>query len=93
VVNRVTCSALVPSSILYVHACHSRGALPAHWACRMLSGPWGIVVVHASWPGHPTIIKKKKNGVTLFGLTVPVAHKIRSNQLSRCPIGSSVRQN
>jgi hypothetical protein len=27
----------------------------------MLSGPWGIVVVRASWPGHPTIIKKKKN--------------------------------
>jgi hypothetical protein len=26
----------------------------------MLSGPWGIVVVRASWPGHPTIIKKKK---------------------------------
>jgi hypothetical protein len=27
----------------------------------MLSGPWGIVVVPASWPGHPTIIKKKKS--------------------------------
>jgi hypothetical protein len=27
----------------------------------MLSGLWGIVVVRASWPGHPTIIKKKKN--------------------------------
>jgi hypothetical protein len=29
VVNRVTCSAPVPDSILYVHACHPRGALPA----------------------------------------------------------------
>jgi hypothetical protein len=26
----------------------------------MLSGPWGIVVVRASWPGHPIIIKKKE---------------------------------
>jgi len=43
-----------------MHACHSRGALPAHWACRMLSGLWGIVVVRASWPEHLTIIKKKK---------------------------------
>jgi len=60
VVNRVTCSAPVPSSILYVHACHPRGALPVHWACKMLSGPWRIVVVRASWSGHPTIIKKKK---------------------------------
>jgi hypothetical protein len=25
----------------------------------MFSGPWGIVVVHANWPGHPTLIKKK----------------------------------
>jgi len=25
----VTCSALVPGLILYVHVCHSRGALPA----------------------------------------------------------------
>jgi hypothetical protein len=29
VVNRVTCSAPVPGSTLYVHACHLRGALPA----------------------------------------------------------------
>jgi len=29
VVNSVTCSAPVPGSILYVHACHPRGALPA----------------------------------------------------------------
>ena len=29
VVNRVTCSVLVPGSILYVHVCHPRGALPA----------------------------------------------------------------
>jgi len=43
-----------------VHACHSCGALPAHWACRMLSRLWGIVVMRASWPGHPTIKKKKK---------------------------------
>jgi len=29
VVNRVTCFAPVPGSILYVHACHPRSALPA----------------------------------------------------------------
>jgi len=29
VVNRVTCSAPVPGSTLYIHACHPRGALPA----------------------------------------------------------------
>jgi len=29
VANRVTCSAPVPDSTLYVHACHPRGALPA----------------------------------------------------------------
>jgi hypothetical protein len=29
VVNRVTCSAPVPGSTLYVHACHPHGALPA----------------------------------------------------------------
>ena len=29
VVNRVTCFAHVPGSILYVHACHPRGVLPA----------------------------------------------------------------
>jgi len=29
VVNRVTCSAPVPGSTLYVHACHPRGVLPA----------------------------------------------------------------
>ena len=29
VVNRVTCFVPVPGSILYVHACHPRGALPA----------------------------------------------------------------
>jgi hypothetical protein len=29
VVNRVTCSAPVPGSTLYVHACHPRDALPA----------------------------------------------------------------
>jgi len=59
VVNHVTCSTPVLSSILYVHACHSRGALPAHWACRILSGPWRIVVVRVNWPEHPMIIKKK----------------------------------
>jgi hypothetical protein len=34
--------------------------LTCSWACRMSSGPWGIVVVCLSWPGHPTWIKKKK---------------------------------
>jgi len=28
--------------------------LTCSWACRMFSGPWGIVVVRVSWPGHPT---------------------------------------
>ena len=59
VVNREACFAPVPSSILYVHVCYPRDALPTHWACRMFSGPWGIFVVRASWPGHPTLIKKK----------------------------------
>jgi hypothetical protein len=51
----------VLSSTLSAYACHLRGALPAHWACRVFSGPWGIVVVRASWSGHPTLIKKKKD--------------------------------
>jgi hypothetical protein len=28
--------------------------LTCSWACRVSSGPWGIVVVRVSWPGHPT---------------------------------------
>ena len=28
--------------------------LTCSWACRMFRGPWGIVVVRVSWPGHPT---------------------------------------
>ena len=28
--------------------------LTCSWACRMSSGPWGIVVVRVSWPGYPT---------------------------------------
>jgi len=31
----------------------------------MFSGPWGIVVVRVSWPGHLTLIKKKYNEDTL----------------------------
>jgi hypothetical protein len=27
-------------SNLTVHACHSCGALHAHWVCRIFSGPW-----------------------------------------------------
>jgi hypothetical protein len=38
VVNRVTCSVFGLGLIFYVHSCHPRGALPAHWACRMFSG-------------------------------------------------------
>jgi hypothetical protein len=49
-----------PEFDFYVHACHPRGALPAHWACRMFSGPWGLVVMRVSWPEHHTLIKKKK---------------------------------
>jgi hypothetical protein len=38
VVNRVTCSASVPGSTLYVHACHPRGALPAPGLAGCLVG-------------------------------------------------------
>jgi len=51
----------VPSSTLSVCVGHPRGALPVLWACRVFSGPWGIVVVRASWPGHPTLIIIKKS--------------------------------
>jgi len=81
VVNRVTCSAPVPSSILYVHACHPRGALPAHWACRMLCGPWRIVVVRASWPGHPTLIKKKIDAISVLFLFFVLMDWISLGQL------------
>jgi hypothetical protein len=84
VVNRVTCSIPVPSSILYVHACHPRGALPAHWACGMFSGPWGIVMVRASWPGHLTIIKKKK-GTTLLFLD-KLGHALKKTKIKRCRV-------
>ena len=30
---------LCTGSSLTVHACHPCGALHAHWACRMFSGP------------------------------------------------------
>jgi len=38
----------------------------------MFSGPWGIVVMRVSWPGHPTLIKKKKSefGTEACGLAV-----------------------
>jgi len=46
------CGGLSPSAVLSstlsAYACHPRGALPAHWACRVFSGPWGIVMVRAS---------------------------------------------
>jgi len=48
-----------------VHACHPHGALPTPWACRMLSGPRGIIVVRASWPKHPTLIIIKKNNIII----------------------------
>jgi hypothetical protein len=38
VVNRVTCSVLVLGSILYVYACHPRGALPAPGFAGCLMG-------------------------------------------------------
>ena len=35
---------LSPSAVLgsssHVHVCHPRGALHAHWVCRVFSGPW-----------------------------------------------------
>jgi hypothetical protein len=37
--EEVTCFfSLHPGSILSVHARHPRGALHAHWACKMFSG-------------------------------------------------------
>jgi hypothetical protein len=27
----------------------------------VFSGPWGLVVVRASWPRYPTLIRKKKS--------------------------------
>jgi len=40
VVNREACLAPVPSSILYVHACHPRSVLYVSWAYRMFGEPW-----------------------------------------------------
>ena len=31
---------LLLCSSFHVHACHPRGALHAHWVCRVFSGPW-----------------------------------------------------
>jgi hypothetical protein len=31
---------LLLGSSPHVHACHPRGALHAHWVCRVFSGPW-----------------------------------------------------
>ena len=61
VVNRVTCSVPVPGSNPLCVRLSPPRCLTCSWACRVSSGPWGIVVVRASWPGHPTLIKKKKN--------------------------------
>jgi len=47
---------LLPSLTFFAYACH------LYWTCRLFSGPWGIVVMRVSWPGHPTLIKKKKTG-------------------------------
>jgi hypothetical protein len=53
-------SSFIVSSLTFsTYVCHPRGILSTHWACRVFSGPWGIVVVRASWPEHPTLIKKK----------------------------------
>ena len=32
--------------------------------------PWGLVVVRASWPGHPRLIKKKKKIACAWVLTL-----------------------
>jgi len=54
-------SSAVSSSTLYAYTCHFRGILLVHWTCRVFSGPWGLVVVRASWPRYPTLIRKKKS--------------------------------
>jgi hypothetical protein len=38
VINRVICSVSVPGSILYVHVCYPRGALPAPGLAGCLVG-------------------------------------------------------
>ena len=63
-----TCSASLLGSILYVHACHPRGVLPAPGLAGCPSEPWGIVVVRVSWPEHPTWIKKKKKKLPKYQL-------------------------
>jgi hypothetical protein len=45
--------------------------LTCSWACRMSSGPWGIVVVRVSWPGHPCKKKKKKKRRSKVAWTHP----------------------
>jgi hypothetical protein len=64
-----------PEFDFYVHVCHPRGALPAHWTCRMFSGLWGLVVVRASWPGHSTLIKKKKKVLPIESKTKEACKK------------------
>jgi len=60
VANRVTCSAPIPGSNPLCARLSPPRCLTCSWACRVSSGPWELVVVRASWPGHPTLIKKKK---------------------------------
>jgi hypothetical protein len=55
-----TCSAPPPGFDPLCARLSPPRCLTCSWACRMSSGPWGIVVVRVSWPGHPTWIKKKK---------------------------------
>ena len=63
VVNCVTCSAPVSGSNPLCVRLSPPRCLTCSWACRVSSGPWGIIVVRASWPGHPTLIKKKKKRI------------------------------
>jgi len=56
-----TCSVHLPEFDPLCARLSPSRCLTCSWACRMSSGPWRIVVVRVSWPGHPTWIKKKKN--------------------------------
>ena len=62
----------VPGLIFFVYPItHLRGILPVYWACKMFSGPQGLIMVRGNWSGHSGLSKKKKNTNNL--LVVPIS--------------------
>ena len=60
-------------SNLTVHACHLRGALHAHWVCRMFSEPWDYSwCAQAGLDTHVNQKKKKKNYYLGRGFSVTI---------------------